>query len=78
MGYNGRAMAESHPLEEIVTRPGVYFNPQTEVLVVVFVVSLFEVLCARLRDAAGVAGVVMGLEGDEQLVAALLVDHDLL
>jgi len=35
MGYNGRAMAESHPLEEIVTRPGVYFNPQTEVLVVV-------------------------------------------
>jgi hypothetical protein len=28
-------MAESHPLEEIVTRPGVYFNPQTEVLIVV-------------------------------------------
>jgi hypothetical protein len=28
-------MAESHPLDEIVTRPGVYFNPQTEVLVVV-------------------------------------------
>ena len=28
-------MAESHPLEEVVTRPGVYFNPQTEVLIVV-------------------------------------------
>jgi hypothetical protein len=28
-------MPESHPLEEIVTRPGVYFNPQTEVLIVV-------------------------------------------
>ena len=28
-------MVESHPLEEIVTRPGVYFNPQTEVLIVV-------------------------------------------
>jgi hypothetical protein len=28
-------MAESHPLDDIVTRPGVYFNPQTEVLVVV-------------------------------------------
>jgi hypothetical protein len=28
-------MSESHPLDEIVTRPGVYFNPQTEVLVVV-------------------------------------------
>src|SRR5688500_6540784 len=28
-------MAESHPLEEIVTRPGVYFNPQTKVPVVV-------------------------------------------
>ena len=27
-------MAESHPLDDIVTRPGVYFNPQTEVLVV--------------------------------------------
>ena len=28
-------MADGHPLEEIVTRPGVYFNPQTEVLIVV-------------------------------------------
>ena len=28
-------MAESHPLDDIVTRPGVYFNPQTEVLIVV-------------------------------------------
>ena len=28
-------MAESHPLEDIVTRPGVYFNPQTEVMIVV-------------------------------------------
>ncbi len=28
-------MADSHPLEDIVTRPGVYFNPQTEVLIVV-------------------------------------------
>ncbi len=27
--------SESHPLDEIVTRPGVYFNPQTEVLIVV-------------------------------------------
>jgi hypothetical protein len=26
---------ESHPLEEIIVRPGVYFNPQTEVLIVV-------------------------------------------
>src|SRR3954449_10655964 len=28
-------MADSQPLDEIVTRPGVYFNPQTEVLIVV-------------------------------------------
>ncbi len=28
-------MADSQPLEDIVTRPGVYFNPQTEVLIVV-------------------------------------------
>ena len=28
-------MSESHPLEEIINRPGVYFNPQTEVLIVV-------------------------------------------
>ena|SRR6185436_12874845 len=28
-------MSESHPLDDIVTRPGVYFNPQTEVLIVV-------------------------------------------
>ena len=28
-------MADGQPLEDIVTRPGVYFNPQTEVLVVV-------------------------------------------
>jgi hypothetical protein len=28
-------MADSHPLEEIINRPGVYFNPQTEVLIVV-------------------------------------------
>src|SRR5439155_23603852 len=28
-------MAESHSLEEIINRPGVYFNPQTEVLIVV-------------------------------------------
>jgi hypothetical protein len=28
-------MADGIPLEEIVTRPGVYFNPQTEVLIVV-------------------------------------------
>ena len=28
-------MADSHPLDEIVNRPGVYFNPQTEVLIVV-------------------------------------------
>jgi hypothetical protein len=27
--------SDSQPLEEIVTRPGVYFNPQTEVLIVV-------------------------------------------
>jgi len=27
--------SESTPLEEAVTRPGVYFNPQTEVLIVV-------------------------------------------
>ena len=27
--------SDSHPLDEIVTRPGVYFNPQTEVLIVV-------------------------------------------
>jgi hypothetical protein len=28
-------MADGQPLDEIVTRPGVYFNPQTEVLIVV-------------------------------------------
>ena len=28
-------MAETHTLDEIVNRPGVYFNPQTEVLIVV-------------------------------------------
>jgi hypothetical protein len=27
--------SDSHPLEDVVTRPGVYFNPQTEVLIVV-------------------------------------------
>lgn len=27
--------SDSQPLEEIVTRPGVYLNPQTEVLIVV-------------------------------------------
>jgi hypothetical protein len=26
---------DSQPLEEVVTRPGMYFNPQTEVLIVV-------------------------------------------
>ena len=34
MRYTAR-MAESHPLDEIINRPGVYFNPQTEVLIVV-------------------------------------------
>jgi hypothetical protein len=28
-------MAEGQPLDEIINRPGVYFNPQTEVLIVV-------------------------------------------
>jgi hypothetical protein len=28
-------MANTHSLEEIINRPGVYFNPQTEVLIVV-------------------------------------------
>lgn len=28
-------MAQGQPLEEIVNRPGTYFNPQTEVLIVV-------------------------------------------
>ena len=28
-------MADGQPLEEIINRPGVYFNPQTEVLIVV-------------------------------------------
>ena len=27
--------SESHPLEDVVTRPGVWLNPQTEVLIVV-------------------------------------------
>ena len=27
--------SDSQPLDDIVTRPGVYFNPQTEVLIVV-------------------------------------------
>jgi hypothetical protein len=30
-----RPMADSHTLDEIINRPGVYFNPQTEVLIVV-------------------------------------------
>src|SRR3954468_23259169 len=34
MRYTGR-MGESHSLDEIINRPGVYFNPQTEVLIVV-------------------------------------------
>ena len=33
--YNAPMASDSHPLDEIVTRPGVYFNPQTEVLIVV-------------------------------------------
>jgi hypothetical protein len=28
-------MPESHSLDEIINRPGLYFNPQTEVLIVV-------------------------------------------
>src|SRR3954449_9878020 len=28
-------MADGQPLEDIINRPGVYFNPQTEVLIVV-------------------------------------------
>jgi hypothetical protein len=28
-------MADSHTLDEIINRPGVYFNPQTEVLIIV-------------------------------------------
>ena len=28
-------MANGQPLDEIINRPGVYFNPQTEVLIVV-------------------------------------------
>ena len=35
MRYTKHGMADSHPLEEIINRPGVYFNPQTEVLIVV-------------------------------------------
>ena len=35
MRYTKQGMAESHTLEEIINRPGVYFNPQTEVLIVV-------------------------------------------
>jgi hypothetical protein len=35
MRYTKHGMAESHTLEEIINRPGVYFNPQTEVLIVV-------------------------------------------
>ena len=34
IGYKA-AMADGQPLDEIITRPGVYFNPQTEVLIVV-------------------------------------------
>jgi hypothetical protein len=34
MGYNAR-MSRSYTLEEIVTTPGMYFNPQTEVMIVV-------------------------------------------
>jgi len=34
IGYKA-AMADAQPLDEIVTRPGLYFNPQTEVLIVV-------------------------------------------
>ena len=35
MRYTKHGMANSHTLEEIIIRPGVYFNPQTEVLIVV-------------------------------------------
>jgi hypothetical protein len=34
MGYIG-GMARSYSLEEIITTPGMYFNPQTEVMIVV-------------------------------------------
>ena len=35
MRYTKHGMPDSHTLEEIINRPGVYFNPQTEVLIVV-------------------------------------------
>ena len=35
MRYTKHGMADSHTLEEIINRPGVYFNPQTEVLIIV-------------------------------------------
>ena len=35
MGYTSAPWPKSHSLEEIINRPGVYFNPQTEVLIVV-------------------------------------------
>jgi hypothetical protein len=34
-GYIRTRMAKTYSLEEIVTTPGTYFNPQTEVLIVV-------------------------------------------
>jgi hypothetical protein len=61
-------MADSHPLEEIVTRPGVYFNPQTEVLVVV-------------DDSAEIDGEIFNLEefeGSEwvQISDEIVVDEE--
>jgi hypothetical protein len=61
-------MAESHPLEEIVTRPGVYFNPQTEVLVVV-------------DDSAELDGEIFNLEDFEgsewvQISDEIVVDEE--
>jgi hypothetical protein len=61
-------MAESHPLDEIVTRPGVYFNPQTEVLVVV-------------DDSAELDGEIFNLEDFEgsewvQISEEIVVDEE--
>jgi hypothetical protein len=55
-------MAESQPLEEIVTRPGVYFNPQTEVLIVV-------------DDSAEIDGEIFNMEDFEGADWVLIADE---
>ena len=62
-GYITGLWPDSHPLEEIVTRPGVYFNPQTEVMIVV-------------DDSAELDGEIFNMEEFEGSDWVLISDED--